>query len=123
MWLGSHNCDLLGWPTDGVNVLATTALLSTGFNDANIGNGFVAFKVGDHCADAACTGKSPPADSSRLSDSQQTLGGLHIGGVQQPCGQCCQSAFPPRPLRQQGDEVSQQSDRAPATPSGVQRAE
>lgn len=63
------------------------------FNDANIGNGFLAYKVGDHCDDAQCTGTSPGPDSppssepatikgrSALGDGQKTLGGLHLAGV------------------------------------------
>ena len=60
------------------------------FNDANVGNGFLAYKVGDHCDDAQCTGTSPPSYSSGgmmhderagLGDNQKTLGGLHLAGV------------------------------------------
>jgi hypothetical protein len=50
------------------------------FNDANVGNGFLAYKVGDHCHDARCTGKSTPP-MQQLGDSQKTLGGLHIAGM------------------------------------------
>ncbi len=59
------------------------------FNDANIGNGFLAYKVGDHCDDSKCTGTSPPSSNSTrindrhsgLGDNQKTLGGLHLAGV------------------------------------------
>ena len=57
-------------------------MLAAQFNDANIGNGFLAYKVGDHCDDAHCTGTSPPnRNHTILQDSQKTLGGLHIAGV------------------------------------------
>jgi hypothetical protein len=51
------------------------------FNDANIGNGFLAYKVGDHCDDAHCTGTSPDHRDLGATDSQKTLGGLHMAGV------------------------------------------
>ena len=51
------------------------------FNDANIGNGFLAYKVGDHCDDAHCTGTSPDHWGLGATDSQKTLGGLHMAGV------------------------------------------
>ena len=59
---------------------AHTAIAAEQFNDVNIGNGFLAYKIGDHCDDAYCTGTSPPTHHL-LGDSQKTLGGLHIAGV------------------------------------------
>ena len=66
------------------DVLVTKRLLPTGFNDANVGNGFLAFKVGEHCDDQQCSMTSTPRFErlgDRSGDSQKTLGGLHIAGL------------------------------------------
>ena len=71
------------WVGTNANVLATTRLLPSGFNDANVGNGFIAFKVGEHCGNAASPTFCPPPPHARLGveDTQGSLGGLHVAGV------------------------------------------
>jgi|EP01049_Picozoa_sp_SAG25_P001587 hypothetical protein len=79
-----------GWVGSNANLLATAELLPSGFNDANVGNGFLAYKVGEHCGSAASPTSCPPPHGEgqrpqrqRLGaeDGQRTLGGLHVGGV------------------------------------------
>lgn len=70
------------WVGTNANVLATADLLPSGFNDANVGNGFLSFKVGEHCGSGASPTKcSPPQQQLGVEDGQRSLGGLHVAGV------------------------------------------
>eukprot|EP00729_Bicosta_minor_P020156 gene20156-4860_t len=56
------------------DVLVVTEAVDA-FSSPTLGNGYIGYKVGDHCDTKKCR------RHTSLGDAQSTLGGLHIGGV------------------------------------------